>query len=129
MIQIPVLKIIAYSLIPKLVHDVYVAGKRIYNETHIFSDPPPPKKRDTSPWTQARFDTVMQLRKEWLTYNNRASYNSRDKKRTLSSLTKQINTKLNMNKSQRAIAAIWEGKIKRSTLLPGEKNAQQRKIK
>jgi len=111
MIQIPVVKIIAYSLIPKLVHDIYTAGKKLYNETYIFSEPPLPKKADRSPWTKIRFDKVMYYRTKWLRYNELTLDN-----KSLSALIEEINRNLSMHKSSRAIAAVWEGKIDRSKL-------------
>ena len=111
MIQIPVVKIIAYSLIPKIVHDCYKAGKKLYNETYIFSEPPPKKKSDRSPWTKHRFDTVMRMRKNWLRHNELTLDN-----KPLSVLITDINIALHMNKSRRAIAAVWEGKIDREKL-------------
>ena len=111
MIQIPVVKIIAYSLIPKIVHDCYKAGKKLYNETYIFSEPPPKKKSDRSPWTKRRFDIVMRKRKGWLRHNELTLNN-----KPLSVLIEDINHTLDMDKSSRAIAAIWEGKIDRTKL-------------
>ena len=111
MIQVPIVKIIAYSLIPKIVHDCYKAGKKLYNETYIFSEPPLKKKSDRSPWTKYRFDTVMRKRKSWLRHNELTLNN-----KPLSVLIEDINHTLDMDKSSRAIAAIWEGKIDRTKL-------------
>ena len=91
--HIHVIKIIAYSLIPKLVHDVYVAGKKLYKESYIFT-PPSKKKRDTSPWTKKRFDIVIAKRKTWLEYNANPVHG----KIAFITLINDINYTLNMRK-------------------------------
>ena len=111
MIQIPIIKIIAYALIPKLVHDTYTFLKKEGKIITKTFNPTKPKEYDYSPWTRQRFDTVIHKRKLWL-YRNTKTLNNIP----LSELIKDINTELNMNKSQRAIAAIWEGKIDREAL-------------
>ena len=53
----------------------------------------------------------MRKRKLWL-YRNTKTLNNVP----LSKLITEINIELNMNKSSRAIAAVWEGKIDRERL-------------
>ena len=113
-------KVIAGSLIPKLVHDGYVYCKKCYNE--FTNEPKPRKQIDNSPWTQFRFDVVMNKRKTWLAYNKNPIHG----RIPLKVLIFDINHTLDISKSQRAIAAIWEGKVDRTKLTKGGLSATKK---
>ena len=86
------------------------------HDTYIFSDPPLLKnKPDRTPWTKFSYDVVINKRKTWVTYNKKPIHG----RIALKTLIQDINHTLNMHKSQRAIAAVWEGKIIRSELKIG----------
>jgi hypothetical protein len=122
MINLPFIsKLVAGTLIPKLVLDGFVYCKGRYNEVHLFSEPPK-QKRDCTKWTKYSFDTVIRLRFKWIRYNKLHPI----QKISLNALINEINANLNMHKSQRAISRIWEDKVSRNTLRDGHRNEHRK---
>jgi hypothetical protein len=122
MINLPFIsKLVAGTLIPKLVHDGYVYCKGRYNEVHLFTEPPK-QKRDCTKWTKYSFDSVMRRRNAWVQYNKTHPSN----RRSLEALISEINTTLNLNKSRRSISNIWEGKVNRHSLKDGGKSEHRK---
>jgi len=120
MINAPfIAKIIAASLIPKLVHDSYIYCKNKYNEIELFSDAPLVKTirkiPDNTKWTQFDYDVIMNKRMSWLAHNR----NHPKTRISFNTLINDINYTLDLHKSHRAIATIWEGKVDRNSLAKG----------
>jgi len=80
----------------------------------------PRRKRDTTKFTQVHFDAIHELRADWCRFNER----NPTLKRPLQRLFDQVNDEMGMQKSNRAIARVWDGSIKRGDLPVGEKLTQ-----
>lgn len=75
------------------------------------------KKPDTTKLTQHHYDFILASHKAWKEYNSGLP---RESKIPVDALCREINQKLGLNKSNRALSRVWLGEINRDDLPVGK---------